>query len=340
LPNSGEIPLQWPWPVNIGPQERHFFAEAQSSHTAAPAMHRLEEVVFNAAGEFYHDGGISPLWYPHGDVNERRDRRDFDRRMRAAATEAVRYSGEHGWITDRFAGNYFHWLCDSLPRLELLFGEFPRGLDLLVPRRAYDQVFVRESLEAWPLVRLVEPPSAGQGGIAQRLVLAGHAAPNNQHDPRLVVRVRKRIVSHFAGDAGRAHRRLYVTRRGARLRRLANEADMTGVLERHGFEIVEAERLSFAEQVRKFAEARIICGPHGAGLANMAFMPPGGAAIEIRPLAGPTNGLYTLAGAAGHAYFVARASFLDHGVHPHAADIAVAADELDAAIRAAIDATA
>ena len=37
---------------------------------------------------------------------------------------------------------------------------------------------------------------------------------------------------------------------------------------KYGFEIVNPGVLSLAEQVRVISEARMICGPHGAGLAN------------------------------------------------------------------------
>ena len=74
-----------------------------------------------------------------------------------------------------------------------------------------------------------------------------------------------------AGDPPRRQRRLYVTRRLARCGRFTNEQELEPILLDHGFEIIEAERLSFIEQVRLFSQAEVVTGPHGAGLTNILF---------------------------------------------------------------------
>ena len=48
-----------------------------------------------------------------------------------------------------------------------------------------------------------------------------------------------------------------------------------------GFEVIDPGALSPAEQVRAFAEAECIVGPHGAGLTNLAFAAPGAAVVEL-----------------------------------------------------------
>ena len=50
-----------------------------------------------------------------------------------------------------------------------------------------------------------------------------------------------------------------------------NEDMLIPVLEGHGFEIIETEDMSVAEQVRLFSEAESIVAPHGAGQTNMLF---------------------------------------------------------------------
>jgi len=44
------------------------------------------------------------------------------------------------------------------------------------------------------------------------------------------------------------------------------------------------EGLSFSEQVHMLHDVKLLVAPHGAGLANLVFMPPGAALIEIFPL--------------------------------------------------------
>jgi capsular polysaccharide biosynthesis protein len=48
-----------------------------------------------------------------------------------------------------------------------------------------------------------------------------------------------------------------------------NESEVTDLLGERGFETVVCSRLGLADQLRAFAEAEVVLGPHGAGLANL-----------------------------------------------------------------------
>ena len=78
------------------------------------------------------------------------------------------------------------------------------------------------------------------------------------------------------------YRRLYVGRGDKKhTRRVENEADLLAALEPLGFEAIDPAAMSPGEQVRAFAEAECIVGPHGAGLTNLAFAPAGAAVVEL-----------------------------------------------------------
>ena len=66
-------------------------------------------------------------------------------------------------------------------------------------------------------------------------------------------------------------RRIYISRSLARLRPLANEAELETALQARGFRIVRAETLTVTEQMQIFAGAEEIIAPHGAGLANLVW---------------------------------------------------------------------
>lgn len=80
-----------------------------------------------------------------------------------------------------------------------------------------------------------------------------------------------------------AGRRLFVSRAGGGgvVPRLRNEAEILAALRPRGFEPVLAERLTMAEQIALFSGAEMVCGPHGAGLANMLHAPADAILIEI-----------------------------------------------------------
>jgi capsular polysaccharide biosynthesis protein len=46
-------------------------------------------------------------------------------------------------------------------------------------------------------------------------------------------------------------------------------------------EVVEPGRLTLREQVELFARTAVLVGDHGAGLANLVFMRPGAAVLEL-----------------------------------------------------------
>ena len=66
-------------------------------------------------------------------------------------------------------------------------------------------------------------------------------------------------------------------------RRLSNETDVQHYLTTSGFEMIQPEAISFADQVQLFSEAAIVVGSFGAGLTNAAFMPHGSALLELAP---------------------------------------------------------
>jgi capsular polysaccharide biosynthesis protein len=54
---------------------------------------------------------------------------------------------------------------------------------------------------------------------------------------------------------------------------------------------VQAEALTWAEQINAFRGAKVVVGPHGAGLANLMFCRPGTTVVELFNRS-YVNGLY------------------------------------------------
>jgi capsular polysaccharide biosynthesis protein len=71
------------------------------------------------------------------------------------------------------------------------------------------------------------------------------------------------------------HERLYVSRtRMGPKRALENEAQIEAMFESYGFFVLHPQELSFPDQVRIFANAKIIAGPGGSALHNTVFSSP------------------------------------------------------------------
>ena len=182
-----------------------------------------------------------------------------------------------GVLTTRGSGNYYHFLTDVLPRLELLRRAGARPDAYLVDRTTR---FQRDLLDHLGLTADRCLGTAKYPHLrAEELVVPSLPDDNLTTPPWIVPWLR----SQFLPDTVPApHRRLYVGRGGTRhTRRVENEAELLAALNPLGFESIDPGALSPAEQVRAFAEAECIVGPHGAGLTNLAFAPPGAAVVEL-----------------------------------------------------------
>lgn len=234
------------------------------------------------------------------------------------------------WVSDVKSGNYYHWFCDAAPKLALI-ARADRAAPVLVPEVLASLGYVRMTLELLGLsdVRVVPRGRALKPETLWTIDRVGY--PGLPHP----------AVHHGLGEALRAalgvaerpgERRLWISRRQAAMRRIANEDDLAPVLARHGFEIVSMEALGPHDQARLVASAAIIAGPHGAGLTNMLFMPTGGRVLEVRVSGNPDCFVYE-ASALGHRHFS-----LEGGVAPsarsHSADMTVTPEALDRALAA------
>lgn len=182
--------------------------------------------------------------------------------------------------------NYYHWVQNSLPRLE--------GV------RRYEEMTGREP----PLLIRKDPPMwltdsldvLGFGperriewdrklATVSRLVVPSFRRLEFRHPARrhthIGVGFRNLAVPGSAcawlREAATADvptggdRRIYVSRADAHKRRVVNEEAVMAELEDRGFERYVLSELSFREQVELFANAGTVVAPHGAGLVNTLF---------------------------------------------------------------------
>ncbi|QUS34895.1 glycosyltransferase family 61 protein [Falsirhodobacter algicola] len=75
-------------------------------------------------------------------------------------------------------------------------------------------------------------------------------------------------------------RKLYISRQKSK-RSAIYEVPLQEKLQERGFDIVHAQDLTVAEQIRIFADATCVIAPHGAGLSNILYSKPGLKIIEI-----------------------------------------------------------
>ena len=192
---------------------------------------------------------------------------------------------------DGASRNYYHWMINALGRSRLCAAVTPEATVILPDfHLAGDQQGQVKG------VVLQASVSAVLGDCAHRLMPPGAyrvrnlsvlwtrpTAPTDITGVKPLYDVFDGVTAQFGGWPKRRPRRLYLSRRAAHDPRLP-EADapaLARVLDRHGFEVLALEDMSFEAQVRAAAEAEIIVAPHGAGLTNLVFTHRDAVVIEL-----------------------------------------------------------
>jgi len=217
------------------------------------------------------------------------------------------------WIIERVYHNHSHWLTAHLPKLLLLRERDALG-DVLLPRDRTPAI--DGSLRALGL-----DPSAfatfdpSRPLLVDELTIVG----TDRFRPELLQLVAR---AFGATSASPPWRRVFISRARASRRRLVGEEAIWALFEREGFERVHMEELSFAAQLALMRETAVIAAPHGAGLTNMIFCPPGAHVVEIADLTFPNPNFYALASALTHHYWLVAGEGLGAG-HPLDRDLRV-----------------
>ena len=171
--------------------------------------------------------------------------------------------------------NFYHWLIEALPRLQMLEKCDP-ALPIYLPRSS--SPFVAASIRMLGLQDRVTWLADGFYE-AESLVVPTRLSEAIYPTAVAVDWLRARLREpQPPGESGRL---LYVSRSDANIRFATNEGEVADAMRRLGFETVSLSALDLDGQVRLMSSARCVVGAHGAGLAHLAFVPDGGRVVEF-----------------------------------------------------------
>ena len=213
-------------------------------------------------------------------INTRRAKIFWDR-----DTEELKIVEKAAVFTDACAFNYAHWITEILPRIALFcrepqYDDIPLIIDASLHENIMDSLYqiVGDRRKVYVL------------GVDRALsVKKLYTVSVTGYVPFQPRKEQVRIHSHglFSPDAFRCMKanifcnnknapleswpeRIFL-RRNSDIRCLVNANEIEEFLSSRGYAIVEPEKLSFAQQVLLFSNAKIIVGSSGAALANIVF---------------------------------------------------------------------
>lgn len=181
-------------------------------------------------------------------------------------------------LVNAWSLNYWHWMIDCLTRLE--------GVE-----------YYCKTTGKKPIIIIDSNPTSWQ---VESLKLLGYKSDDFFEWNKSVIQVEKLIISSFRRhydqvysiespsacrwlrqrmlsnldqdwDYNITSSRVIISRRQAGSRKILNEDSVIRTLSTLGFVAYVLEDMSFLEQVRLFAYAKVIVAPHGAGLTNIIF---------------------------------------------------------------------
>lgn len=195
------------------------------------------------------------------------------------------------YIGGRTAANYFHWVFEYLAKLEQILklpnyeeytlvvsdnmpSQHYELLKLLLPKNPVLLVKFRDVIKFKNLIIPTIP-----NVFLDKLELE-EWQDNIRISPKAMIYLRNAILDKLNLPTKKRHRKIYLARH-SRTRSIVNIKEFEKLLDRLGFEFVRADKLSFADQVSLFLEAKIVVGAAGASFTNMLFLDDKAQAIIV-----------------------------------------------------------
>lgn len=171
---------------------------------------------------------------------------------------------------------YFHWLTDSLPRLEIASrakGETWRPDYWVV--NTMDRPFIRESLSLLkiPLKKVIPLDRNPHIRFAELWVPSLPCESSSGDSPIWVMRYLQNAWTNIIKDNRQEQfpKYFWIDRPSSKARRMVLSEENKDLLKSFSFSILRLETLPFSHQVSLFNRAEMVAGPHGAGFSNLVF---------------------------------------------------------------------
>ncbi|MBO1323579.1 glycosyltransferase family 61 protein [Acetobacter sp. TBRC 12305] len=182
---------------------------------------------------------------------------------------------------DHWSGNYYHWVAHTLPALRYFLDHAGRDDVFLLPPLTRWQEDSLDLVGLEPHRRMMTRP--GTRYEFERVIYTDFIRGRADFTSSGIARHAYASLRSAVSPPAPAKRFLFIDRGDAPNRHVPNGAELTAAFMQLGFERVHPERLSLREQIDLFAQARMVAGFLGAGLANIAWCQAGALVYELVP---------------------------------------------------------
>ncbi len=194
-------------------------------------------------------------------------------------------NGTIAFLSVKFGGAcYYHWMFDIVARISLLYQSNIdiSSIDKFVVNK-FQTTFHKEIIKELGISENKIIESCNYHHIqADKLIVPSIPVNSGFRIAEWTCKTLKNIfLSKQISKNSSYPERIYISRHQASKRQVVNEPEVVSLLEKFGFKVLILESRSIAEQALYLANARIVIGPHGAGLTNLVFCNSGTKVIEF-----------------------------------------------------------
>lgn len=195
------------------------------------------------------------------------------------------------YLAGSLTSNYVHWLTEALPKILLINKtKIIKRIPLIIRKNLHKNILQSLSLLKEKKRKVIQIEDNKTYLVKKLIVISPvsyvpfefkkNLSPNEicinpsfaWFSPKCLKTLRKIILSRLCKKPALAPQKIFF-RRTSTFRPMVNLSKVTTLLENHGFVTIDAEKLSFFDQVRLSSNAKIIVGQAGAALGNILFAP-------------------------------------------------------------------
>ena len=220
------------------------------------------------------------------------------------ANKEIIFVDKATWVTDTRSNQFFHWLTDSLQRIEMVkkeLGNYP----IIIHDNYLKDGFIKESLEILEIPFIIF--ERNKFYKVKNLLITSHVGTAGNYHNEAINKISKTVINSQKikfPTVNERNKKIWISRQNTNKRKIENFKEVKEILNKYNYEILNYEKLNFKDQIIISNKAKVIGGLHGGGLTNMLFMETGSLIFEIRDENDYFNNcFFTLSSDLNHKYF-------------------------------------
>lgn len=235
------------------------------------------------------------------------------------------------YVTNSNSANFFHWFLDVLPKIEFIIQNkdsiLKSNLKIMIPN-GHNNIYTKMSLAAFDLDFYYQKKN--EIIVSDKSILLPDIAPSGNYRKNFVLKLSQRLKNHWAikNTIIQSKKRIYISRKNSKKRRLKNEDEIISILKKYEFFILDFDKINFNEQLKYTLDSEILISIHGSGLTHMLWAKQKSKILEIRTKDNFNDNCYfTLASDLGHDYFYLNADKTSPKISNHLSDLEINKDQ-------------